>query len=124
MQPDDNPENFNNFNNTTTNVRIEPSKNKYLATVISAIVGFLFIFDGVGQLYLGFYKRFGVETGLSIILNLIGYYFVYFVSIYVGLIVYVISLIWLVYTTYDTYICADALNKGEPIPPLLGRDIQ
>lgn len=124
MQPDDNPENFNNLDNTTADVKMQPLKNKYLATIISAVVGFLFIFDGVGQLYLGFYKRFGVETGLSIILNLIGYYFVYFVSIYIGLIVYVISLIWLVYTTYDTYICADALNTGKPIPPLLGRVIQ
>ncbi|WP_304125361.1 zinc ribbon domain-containing protein [Methanosphaera cuniculi] len=99
-------------------------KNKYLATILSAIVGFFFIFDGVGQLYLGLYKRFAVECGISIVLNLISYYIVFFISMTIGMIVYILPLIWLIYTTYDTYICADALTTGRSIPLLFGRDIQ
>ncbi|WP_455645412.1 hypothetical protein [Methanosphaera sp.] len=85
------------------------SKNKILAGVIS------FIFTGLGQLYLGFYKRGIVEF-------IIGYVLVMVVSLLggsgTGLI---IGLAISLYYAYDACMCCDAINDNTVPPLLFGR---
>lgn len=98
-------------------------KNKWIALIMSLLVGFITSFSGAGQLYLGNYKRFGIEAGISLILTLIGNYTYIVMQIQEGLIFGIIAFIWWIYTSIDTYLCAESMNRAVPLPKLLGQDI-
>ncbi|MCI5867554.1 MAG: hypothetical protein SOZ23_05175 [Methanosphaera sp.] len=86
------------------------AKNKTIATVLGLII------PGIGQAYLGLYKRFIVLIIVDIILSSL-------ISV-VGDIATYILLLLMLYSAYDASKCTDAINNNQPIPKLLGIDLQ
>lgn len=86
-------------------------KNMVVALLLS------FIICGIGNVYIGLTKQGLFELAICIIFNILAMTSsVYF---------YVVSMIWLIFAIYDTYLCTSAVNKNEEIPKLLGKlDIQ
>ena len=101
-----------------TKLIIESPKNKYYALGISIVLGF-FTLCGAGQLYLNQFKRAAIE----IIIGLVSYGLT-LLGGYVSEIFNLLLVIWYIYTCYDTYKCAEAINEDKPLPKLLGTNIQ
>ncbi|WP_069593122.1 hypothetical protein [Methanosphaera sp. WGK6] len=82
------------------------SKNRIIAGVVS------FIFTGLGQLYLGFYKR-------GITQFILAYFIVVLLTILggsgTGLIIW---LLFNIYYAHDADMCCEAINSNS-VPPLL-----
>ncbi|MBR5503402.1 MAG: zinc ribbon domain-containing protein [Methanobrevibacter sp.] len=99
------------------------NKNKWLGSILDIIGGLiLYLLCGIGQIYLGLTKRGLVLCGIGlgvIILNMI------FISISSSVATYFIILIigiaLTLYSAYDAYVCAIAINEGKPIPLLFGK---
>lgn len=99
------------------NVQVN-QKNKWVATLLSGIAGFLIYFlCGLGQLYLGLIKR-GIALCLigfvPILLNII------FLNTGIYSIITILGLVYVIYCAYDAYICTNAINEGRSIPLLFG----
>lgn len=87
-------------------------KNQYIAAVLS------FIISGLGQVYLGFYKRFLISFIIDLIISLL----VLQVSFEL---MCIISTILSLYFAYDAYLCTNAINDNNDIPLLFTKlDIQ
>lgn len=125
-------QNYNNQNtylqqNNQKNLMITPQKIIWLAPLINIIAGiFIYFLCGIGHFYLNLYKR-GIAlcaAGLiPVIINLI------FGSIgmaFIGLIIsFIVGVILIVYSAYDAFTCAKAINEGQALPLLFGQiDIQ
>ena len=81
-------------------------KNMIIAMLIS------FFFTGLGLVYDGLPTRGIVVFGIAIVIGII----VQFGGIMVSL----LSIVWLIYALYDTYQCTKAINENQPIPKFLG----
>lgn len=86
------------------------AKNKWVAAVLS------FFIAGLGQAYLGLYKRFVVQFVIVLILS--------FLVFVIGSLSTFLCLIWSIYTAYDALQCTDAINNNQAIPAFLGQDLQ
>lgn len=114
----ENKENVTQCKKCGTKLIIESPKNKYYALGISIVLGF-FTLCGAGQLYLNQFKRAAIE----IIIGLVSYGLT-LLGGYVSEIFNLVLVIWYIYTCYDTYKCAEAINEDKPLPKLLGTNIQ
>ena len=120
---------FNNQQNTYQgqNYNVPSQKNVALAVLLDVIGGILLYFlSGIGQLYLGLYKRGIVLCVIGLLITLINIVIILSLDEIVGPIITLILGIALVaYSAYDAYQCANAINEGRPIPLLFGSiDIQ
>jgi len=94
-------------------------KKIWIAVLLNAIGGFLLYFlSGIGQLYLGLYKR-------GIVLCLIGFVPAIFNFIFEGnhilyLIIFLFGLLYVIYCVFDAYVCTIAINENKNIPLLFG----
>ncbi|OED29634.1 hypothetical protein [Methanosphaera sp. WGK6] len=70
--------------------------------IVAAILSF---FSGIGNLYLGLYKRFIVTCVIAIILFSTG-------------VLMPLGLLFCLYYAYDSYIVANAMNENKEIPKL------
>ena len=86
------------------------AKNKWIGAILS------FFIPGLGQPYLGLYKRFVVQLVIGLILSCLVFV--------IGPIGTYIALIWNIYTAYDSLKCTDAINGNQAIPAFLGQDLQ
>lgn len=92
------------------------AKNKWIGAILS------FFIPGLGQAYLGLYKRFVVFLAVTVLINIL-YVFIFQVGT-IALLLMFISMAWSLYAIYDAYLCTHAVNTTLPIPPLFGQDIQ
>ena len=97
-------------------------KNMWIAVILDIVGGLIFYFlCGIGQLYLGLYKR-GITLCLlgliPVIINLLCLIADH--ELIGSLVSLLIGLILLVYSVYDAYKCTNAINEGQPIPLLFG----
>lgn len=112
---------FGNGQNPYNNGYYPPVNQKkiWIAVLLNAIGGFLFYFlSGIGQLYLGLYKR---GTALC----LLGFVPIIFNFIFEGnhilyLIIFLFGLLYVIYCVFDAYICTKAINENKNIPLLFG----
>lgn len=77
--------------------------------LIAIILGLLI--TGLGQVYNGLITRGIVSFVIGLIIGLL--------CSYVSSIFLIISLIWIIYVLYDTYICTNAINNNQAIPKFL-----
>ncbi|WP_455645657.1 hypothetical protein [Methanosphaera sp.] len=78
------------------------AKNPIVAAILS-------LFSGIGNIYLGLYKRFIVAFVIAAILSALT--LISGIFLYIGLIVDI-------YYAYDSYIVAKAMNENQEIPKL------
>lgn len=98
--------------------------NPFLTTVASFIVGLFLSLDAIGLIALKLYKRFFFETIIGIFLGLLIMY-AFPINRNVAIFLYTLTLVWLLYTTYDTYRCTKAKNQHKSLPKIFGKfDIQ
>lgn len=81
-------------------------KNMIIAMLISLI------FTGLGLVYDGLPTRGIVVFGIAIVIGIIVQFG--------GILVSLLSFLWLIYALYDTYQCTKAINENQPIPKFLG----
>ena len=120
---------FNNQPNTYQgqNYQVPSQKNAGIAVVLDVIGGLIFYFlSGIGQLYLGLYKRGIALCIMGVLVTIIN---VIIISSFDDVGGYLITLILgiglVVYSAYDAYVCTNAINEGRSIPLLFGAiDIQ
>ncbi len=100
-------------------------KNKWIALLLS-ILGLIFTpLTGLGNAYLGLYKRYIIEAIIAMVLNAIPvYYLLSNMDMNIITIFTAIYLIWMFYCIYDTYKCYEAISEYQEIPKLFGIDIQ
>lgn len=116
--------NYNNYdNNPNNNNTMRPHKNVALATLISILGGFIIVLVGAGNLYLGLSKRYLVEVIIGVLCTGLMRFFIIMRSIS-AFIFATLLVIWYIYTCYDTYRCAKAINEGRPIPKLFGYTLE
>lgn len=131
-QQTDYQQNYNNPNtyqqsNYQFNQQVTSQKITWLAPLINLIAGILiYLLCGIGHFYLNLYKRgiaLCVAGIIPIIINLI---FSLLVNNFVGsLLSLIVGIILVLYSAYDAYICAKAINEGSSLPLLFGQlDIQ
>lgn len=125
MVNSNNNNNYNNNydNNPNNNYTMRPQKNVALATLISIIAGLIVSFFGAGHIYLKLYKRFLVEAIIAVLCTGLMRLFIITGSI-AAFVFAILLIVWYVYTCYDTYQCAKAINEGRPIPKLLGYTVE
>lgn len=131
-QTDFNPNNkqqteYQQQNTYPTSYTVVKHKNVWLAVLLDIIGGLIFYFlIGIGQLYLGLYKRgfflcaLGlIPTAIQLVGILTGNEFTF------ALISLLVGILLLIYSAYDAYLCTNAINEGRTIPLLFGSlDIQ
>lgn len=102
--------------------KVHNTKIKYLAPILDLIGGIILYFlCGIGQLYLGLYKRGIVLCLLGFIPLLIGSILILTVSNFAGsFISLIIGVILTIYSAYDAHVCTNAINEGRSIPLLFG----
>ncbi len=102
----------------------QPRKHKitWLGPLLNILGGLLFYFlTGIGQLYLGLYKRGILICLIGFIPVIIGMLSITIFSETMGsLISLIIGVPLMLYSAYDAYQCANAINEGSPIPLLFG----
>lgn len=115
---------FNNQQNTYQggNYQVPSQKNVGIAVVLDVIGGLFFYFlSGIGQLYLGLYKRGIVLCILGVVVTFINMIIISnFDDIGGALLTLIIGIALVAYSAYDAYKCANAINEGRPIPLLFG----
>ncbi len=101
-----------------------PYKSRLLAILLSFIGGLIIPLHGLGNLYLGFIRRFLIEfiVGFvtTVIVNLLIHYGYDTITPYLT----IFLLLWWAFTIYDSYNCANSINYGRDIPKLFGREIK
>ena len=128
-QQTDYQQQYNNQQTTyqTPTAPVYGNKNAIIAVILDLIGGIILYFlCGIGQLYLGLYKRgivLCIAGFIPVIINLV---LSLSVSELVGaLISLIVGVILVIYAAYDAYLCTNAINEGKPIPLLFGSlDIQ
>ena len=115
---------YNNQQNTysTSNYPVRTQKNAWIAIILDVIGGLIFYFlTGIGQLYLGLYKRGIVLCVLDVVVTIINVIILLIMNPAVGnIITLIIGIALVVYSAYDAYICTNAINEGRTIPLLFG----
>ncbi|MBE6486696.1 MAG: zinc ribbon domain-containing protein [Methanosphaera stadtmanae] len=115
---------FNNQPNTYQgqNYQVQPQKNATIAVILDIIGGLIFYFlSGIGQLYLGLYKRGIVLCVMGVIVTIINVIIISnFDDIGGYLITLILGIALVVYSAYDAYKCTNAINAGQPVPLLFG----
>ncbi len=101
-----------------------PFKNKWLAVLLSFIGGLVVPLHGLGNVYLGFWKRFLVEFPVGLITTVIINFLIYDGLRNIAIYPSIFLILWWIFTIYDTYNCANAINYARDIPKLFGRDIR
>lgn len=105
------------------NYQFPDQKNMWIAIIANVVGGFIvYILSGIGYFYLGLYKRGLIICALGLVITLIGAGVIYLTeSSFMGsLISLILALILIAYSAYDAYLCTDAINHGQAIPPLFG----
>lgn len=113
--------------NYQLNKQVIPQKITWLAPIINLIAGIIiYLLCGVGHFYLNLYKRGIVLCVAGIIPMIINLIFSLTISTFIGsLISLIVGIILVVYSAYDAYLCAKAINEGDSLPLLFGQiDIQ
>lgn len=85
--------------------RLMAEKNMLIAIILGLLI------TGLGQVYNGLITRGIVSFVIGLIIGLL--------CSYVSSIFLIISLIWIIYVLYDTYICTNAINNNQAIPKFL-----
>jgi len=128
LQQTSNQQQYNNSQSAyQNNYKPTNQKNVIIAVILDIVLGFILYFlCGVGQLYLGLYKRGVVLGALGFVPMIIGSILIYSGNVGLGTIIsLVLGIILIIYAAYDAYVCTAAINEGRPIPLLLGNfDIQ
>lgn len=114
-------------NTYPTNYTVVKHKKVWLAVILDIIGGLISYFlIGIGQLYLGLYKRGFFLCLLGLIPVVINIVCILTENEFSGsLISLLMGILLLIYSTYDAYLCTNAINEGRTIPLLFGSlDIQ
>lgn len=124
QQPISQQQQYNNQQNTyqTTNYPQRNYKNVWIAVILDAVGGLIFYFlSGIGQLYLGLYTRGIVLCVLGVIVTLLNVAILLLMNEFISsILTLIIGLGLVIYSAYDAYICANAINEGRTIPLLFG----
>lgn len=102
--------------------RTTKQKNKWVGVILDIIGGLISYFlVGIGQIfYLKLYKRgliFCTIGALIVAFNM----FLQFITgggLFITFISLILGMGWAIYAAYDAYKCVEAINGGNPIPPL------
>ena len=109
------------------NNNVHTKKNAGIAVVLDVIGGLIFYFlSGIGQLYLGLFKRGIVLCVTGVIVTIINAIIISsFDDVGGALITLILGVGLVIYSAYDAYVCTNAINEGRPIPLLFGAiDVQ
>ncbi|WP_323735905.1 zinc-ribbon domain-containing protein [Methanosphaera sp. ISO3-F5] len=136
-QYDFNPDNNNNYqdnNQTYQQPTTQPNtyqpnytppkkKNAIIAIILNCIGGIFFYFlAGIGQIYLGLFKRGLVIGAVGLLITLFNVAIILVVSEAVGTILSLImGIALIIYSSYDAHLCTQAINEGHSIPLLFGQ---
>ncbi|MBR0472833.1 MAG: zinc-ribbon domain-containing protein [Methanosphaera sp.] len=98
-------------------------KNAIIAIILNCIGGIFFYFlAGIGQIYLGLFKRGLVIGAVGLAITLFNVVIILIVSEAVGTILSLImGIALIIYSSYDAYQCTQAINEGRSIPLLFGQ---
>lgn len=127
LQQPINNQNFESQNNQQNtyqeqNNNVPSQKNVILAVLLDVIGGLILYFlSGIGQLYLGLYKRGIVLCVLGVIVIIINMIIISsFDDLGGSLITLIIGIALVAYSAYDAYQCGNAINEGKTVPLLFG----
>lgn len=97
-------------------------KNVWLAVILDVIGGIIFYFlSGIGQLYLGLYTRGIVLCVVGVLVTLVNVAILLLMNEFISnILTLIIGLALVIYSAYDAYICANAINEGRTLPLLFG----
>ncbi|MCD7782228.1 MAG: hypothetical protein LUG89_05990 [Methanosphaera sp.] len=99
-----------------------PFKNVTLTVILSILGGIIVPLHGLGNAYLGYYKRFLIEAVVDICITICSN-LAYANNISVYQYLFIFLLIWWIFTIYDSYNCVKRLNGGELPPKFFGKRI-
>ncbi|RAP51298.1 MAG: hypothetical protein BZ138_05495 [Methanosphaera sp. rholeuAM270] len=122
QQPNNTRPDYNNTGYQQPKASIK-QKNALLAAILDVIGGLiLYLLSGIGQLYLGLYKR-GIVLGIiGLVITAINMVIIVYIdNIFGTLLTLILGIALVLYSAYDAYSCANAINEGRSIPLLFGK---